>query len=127
MNVTNNNKFCNGCKKVVSKATHLCNTTGEFVKQNCLRCQKVHQNAYGAIRCKDCNRLFVSDECFSNHKQAGKNGGKSLCQKVFQCKKCDAMCHKQITEEYFNSIKERLKIKFVFRNNFRTINILYSL
>jgi len=69
LNLKETKKFCNGCKKAVSKATHKCETTGVFVKQLCLRCGEIHKNEFGEIVCDDCNRVFVSTECFDNHKK----------------------------------------------------------
>ena len=111
LNMKDTKKFCNGCKKEVSKQTHKCETVGVFVKQLCLKCGEVHIEGQEEIICPDCNRNFSNQECFNNHKQAGKNGGKSLCDKIFQCNMCDAMCNNQITEDEFQSIKYRLKIK----------------
>jgi hypothetical protein len=69
LNIKDTKKFCNGCKKPVSKVTHICETTGVFVKQLCLRCGEVHKNDFGKIICTECNREFVSEECFDNHKK----------------------------------------------------------
>ena len=107
LNLRENKKFCNGCKKGVS-ISHKCETKGSFVKNRCLRCGEVHQNAFGEIRCSDCNRVFVSDECFNNHKKPSKKGGKSICHKIFICKSCEVICHKKITEDEYKSIRERL-------------------
>ena len=96
--IQEDNKFCNGCKRGVSKSTHICDTVGVFVKQNCLICKTTHKNAYERIKCEDCNRVCVSDECFNNHKKSGKNNGKSICDTIFVCKSCEAICHNKTTE-----------------------------
>ena len=41
-----------------------------------------------SIRCPDCRRLFQSQACFDNHKTKTGKQRKTICESVWNCKKC---------------------------------------
>ena len=74
-------KYSRKCKKGFYKITdHPC---GDLCKLcNTQNCSLVKWKF-----CKDCNRFFKSDECFSRHKDDA-GPAKSLCRALVKCKKC---------------------------------------
>ena len=43
------------------------------------------------LACKDCNRQFLSQECYDRHQELGPRGGRSWCQLSQVCGACNSV------------------------------------
>ena len=78
--------YCHTCKESYTKRNcHKCST-------KCLSCFKSDSDCNGEeITCKDCNRTFVGQECFDEHKRnrsKSKENKNIVCDLVKKCLKC---------------------------------------
>lgn len=87
--------FCYGCMKSYEKqGRHRCAAT-------CSRCMThTHGNETTLPntmkKCIDCQRTFLNDECFANHKTCIDGGNKTVCATLYICKQCN---------EYYNGYR----------------------
>ena len=77
--------YCHTCKEpYVHRDKHKC-------PKKCLACFKYDSNCKGSgITCKDCNRIFLGQKCFDEHKRNRLKGNKPdiVCNIVRKCLKC---------------------------------------
>ena len=79
------NYYCHTCKESYTRRDkHKCPT-------KCLACFKYDSNCSGSgITCDDCNRIFLGQKCFDEHKRNRSEGEKPdiVCDLVKKCLKC---------------------------------------
>ena len=77
--------YCHTCKEgYTHRDKHKC-------LKKCLSCFKYDSNCKGPeITCNDCNRIFLGQECFDEHKRNRSKGKKTdiVCELVRKCPKC---------------------------------------
>ena len=77
--------YCHTCKEgYTHRDKHKC-------LKKCLSCFKYDSNCKGPeITCNDCNRIFLGQECFDEHKRNRSKGKKPdiVCELVRKCPKC---------------------------------------
>jgi hypothetical protein len=92
-------QYCHECKKGFDKITdHLC---GDL-------CKLCHTQNCSLIEwkfCKDCNRFFKSEACFSRHKD-DTGPAKSLCCTLVKCKKCQrVVTHASLRDHHCGKVR----------------------
>ncbi|GBM11144.1 hypothetical protein AVEN_243015-1 [Araneus ventricosus] len=76
------NNYCESCDKPFQNIKdHLCdNACHVCLRVNCMKAQ--------SQRCGDCDRECRSAECFEAHKAISGQQQYSICDKIYQCRKC---------------------------------------
>ena len=76
--------FCQRCHKSYDHtADHLCSTM-------CKSCRAFGCVLEGdGIVCNECDRLFKNQACYDHHKEPINGGGRSVCEVVRKCEKCE--------------------------------------
>ena len=76
--------YCHTCKKAYDHLEeHRCQNA-------CKCCRFPTECPEGSwLTCPDCRRLFKSQQCFEQHKQA-RGGARSVCERLIRCTKCQA-------------------------------------
>ena len=85
----NTNYFCHACHKGYDHTTdHLCDGM-------CKSCRGVGCTLENnGFICKECDRLFMNQECYDRHKQEPVNGGgRTMCETVRKCPTCKKSIH----------------------------------
>ena len=85
----NTNYFCHACHKGYDHTVdHLCDGM-------CKACRGVGCTIENhGIICKECDRLFMNQECYDRHKQEPVNGGgRTMCETVRKCPTCKKSMH----------------------------------
>ncbi|GIY64709.1 DNA-directed DNA polymerase [Caerostris extrusa] len=76
------NYYCENCEKPYSSCeSHRC-------PKACYICLRMSCPPGQPQRCKDCDRLCVSESCYQAHKTVTGKKEKSLCDKIYQCRMC---------------------------------------
>ncbi|GIY37202.1 DNA-directed DNA polymerase [Caerostris darwini] len=74
--------YCENCEKPYSHCeAHQC-------PKACYICLRMSCPPGQPQRCKDCDRLCVSERCYQAHKAVTEKNEKSLCDKIYQCRIC---------------------------------------
>ncbi|CAG2195547.1 unnamed protein product [Mytilus edulis] len=77
--------FAQNVTRYDHKVDHSCNNV-------CHQCYKTQESGdEDWIYCNDCDRYFISAECYEMHKQETSTG-KSTCYTNFECRKCNPVC-----------------------------------
>ncbi|XP_071041463.1 uncharacterized protein [Parasteatoda tepidariorum] len=82
--------YCESCEKPFSHLeNHRCQNA-------CWICFRNNCEEGTPIRCENCDRLCLSDGCFQAHKSTTGQQESSLCDRLYQCRKCCKVIRRKV-------------------------------